>query len=100
MTEVMPLSPSWAEIILRSFLTVAAGSLIGINRELGGRAAGLRTSVLVGLAACLALIQRKPDAASRWQDGAFLCCHGYPAPSTRNSHRCWFSRWRSDPQAR
>lgn len=48
---------TWADIILRILLTVIAASLIGINREQGGHAAGFRTTVLVGLAACLAMLQ-------------------------------------------
>jgi putative Mg2+ transporter-C (MgtC) family protein len=42
---------------LRLVLTVAAGTLIGINREEHGRPAGLRTMLLVGLAACISMIQ-------------------------------------------
>jgi putative Mg2+ transporter-C (MgtC) family protein len=42
---------------LRLFLTVAAGTLIGINRGEHGRPAGLRTTLLVCLAACVSMIQ-------------------------------------------
>jgi len=48
---------TWPDILLRVLLTVVAASLIGINREKGGHAAGFRTTVLVGLAACLAMLQ-------------------------------------------
>ncbi|WP_235777150.1 MgtC/SapB family protein [Rhizobium mesoamericanum] len=48
---------TWADILLRIVLTVIAASLIGIDREQGGHAAGFRTTVLVGLAACLAMLQ-------------------------------------------
>ncbi|WP_442219971.1 MgtC/SapB family protein [Rhizobium sp. 2YAF20] len=44
-------------IAWRLALTVAAGCLIGLNREAGGHPAGFRTTLLVGLAACLAMIQ-------------------------------------------
>lgn len=57
MIDVMPLSPGFADIALRLALTVAAGALIGFNRQAGGHAAGFRTTILVGLAACLAMIQ-------------------------------------------
>ncbi|MET3858570.1 MgtC/SapB family protein [Rhizobium sp. OAE497] len=57
MTDIMPMAPTWAEIAVRLLLTVLAGSLIGINREIGGHTAGFRTTVLVGLAACIAMIQ-------------------------------------------
>lgn len=53
----MPLHPSWWELVLRLVLTVLAAGLIGLNREAHGHAAGLRTTMLVGLAACVAMIQ-------------------------------------------
>lgn len=55
--ELMVLNPSWLDILLRLILVIAAGALIGINREIGGHAAGFRTTILVGLAACLTMIQ-------------------------------------------
>ena len=57
MIEFMPLNPSWVDIIVRLLLVIATGALIGVNREVGGHAAGFRTTILVGLAACLAMIQ-------------------------------------------
>jgi putative Mg2+ transporter-C (MgtC) family protein len=57
MIDMMPLTPSLAEIATRLLLTLAAGALIGLNRQAGGHAAGFRTTMLVGLAACLAMIQ-------------------------------------------
>jgi putative Mg2+ transporter-C (MgtC) family protein len=53
----MPLHPSALDIALRLILTMVAGAAIGINREAGGHSAGFRTTVLVGLAAALAMIQ-------------------------------------------
>jgi putative Mg2+ transporter-C (MgtC) family protein len=53
---MMPLHPGWEDLALRIACTVAAGGLIGINRDEHGRPAGLRTMLLVGLAACLAMI--------------------------------------------
>jgi putative Mg2+ transporter-C (MgtC) family protein len=38
-------------------LTMAAGVVIGLDRGLRGHAAGLRTTILVGLAAAVAMIQ-------------------------------------------
>lgn len=49
----MILDPTWQDILLRLLLTVAAGALVGFNREMHGHSAGLRTTILVGLAACL-----------------------------------------------
>lgn len=53
----MPLHPTWAEIALRLLLTVVAAAVIGFNREMRGHAAGMRTTILVGLAAAVAMIQ-------------------------------------------
>ena len=53
----MPTTLDWMEIARRLALTVLAGSLVGLNRWERGRAAGLRTTVLVCLAASVAMIQ-------------------------------------------
>ena len=51
------------EIAVRLALTVIAGILIGYNRAEHGKAAGLRTTVLVCLAASVAMIQVESVAA-------------------------------------
>ncbi|HVX60997.1 MAG TPA: MgtC/SapB family protein [Pirellulales bacterium] len=48
---------SWQEIAWRLLWTVLAGGMIGFNREERGHAAGLRTAILVSLAASIAMIQ-------------------------------------------
>lgn len=53
----MPLHPGWGDIAVRLILTLAAGAIIGFNREEGGHTAGLRTNILVCLAASVAMIQ-------------------------------------------
>jgi putative Mg2+ transporter-C (MgtC) family protein len=53
----MPTNIGWSEIALRLGLTVIAGLLIGYNRTEHGKAAGLRTTLLVCLAASIAMIQ-------------------------------------------
>jgi len=53
----MSLHLSWSEISARIILSLLAGALVGFNRERGGHAAGLRTIILITLAACLAMIQ-------------------------------------------
>jgi putative Mg2+ transporter-C (MgtC) family protein len=53
----MPLEPSWSDIELRLALTLLAGAVIGFNRGARGHAAGFRTTILVGLAASVAMIQ-------------------------------------------
>jgi putative Mg2+ transporter-C (MgtC) family protein len=47
----------WPAIALRLLLTVAAGGLLGMERSKTGHAAGLRTTLLVTLAASVAMIQ-------------------------------------------
>jgi putative Mg2+ transporter-C (MgtC) family protein len=53
----MPLSPDWSDISVRLALTLIAGAVIGFNRGARGHAAGLRTTMLVCLAASVAMIQ-------------------------------------------
>ena len=53
----MPLSPSWTDIIVRLALAMIAGAVLGFNRGAGGHAAGLRTTILITLAATAAMIQ-------------------------------------------
>ena len=53
----MALTLQWDEIALRLVLTVIAGTLVGIDRSEHGQAAGLRTTILVCLAASVAMIQ-------------------------------------------
>ena len=53
----MPVELHWPAIALRLLLTVAAGSLLGMERSKTGHAAGLRTTLLVTLAASVAMIQ-------------------------------------------
>src|SRR6185437_2647648 len=53
----MPLHPTWSDIALRLVLTLIAGAVIGLNRGVHGHAAGLRTTILVALAAAVAMIQ-------------------------------------------
>ena len=46
----MPLHPTWSDVALRLILTMIAGGIIGFNRGVRGHGAGLRTTILVGLA--------------------------------------------------
>lgn len=52
----MPLHPTWDDLALRIACAVIAGLLIGFNRDMHGRPAGLRTMLLVSLAACFVMI--------------------------------------------
>ena len=53
----MPVAIDWKQIALRLALTVFAGLVIGFNRGEHGRPAGMRTTLLVCLAASLSMIQ-------------------------------------------
>lgn len=53
----MPPSIHWTAIALRLLLTVLAGCLLGADRSRNGHPAGLRTVLLVTLAASVAMIQ-------------------------------------------
>ncbi|CAA2140858.1 MgtC/SapB family protein [Hyphomicrobium sp. ghe19] len=53
----MHLHPTALDITVRLVLTLIASFLIGLNRESASHSAGLRTTVLVGLAACIATSQ-------------------------------------------
>ncbi|HTW38524.1 MAG TPA: MgtC/SapB family protein [Steroidobacteraceae bacterium] len=53
----MSLELTWSDVALRLALTVLAGIAIGYDRSEHGKAAGLRTVVLVCLAASVAMIQ-------------------------------------------
>ncbi|ACR30531.1 MgtC/SapB family protein [Burkholderia glumae] len=53
----MPLTLDYAELALRLATCLVASAIIGFDRRGSGKAAGLRTTMLVGLAACLAMLQ-------------------------------------------
>ena len=53
----MPLEPTWTDIALRLLLTMLAGAVVGFDRGARGHAAGFRTTILVALAASVAMIQ-------------------------------------------
>ena len=53
----MPVTITWEQIALRLALSAVAAALIGLNRGEHGSPAGLRTNLLVCLAACIAMIQ-------------------------------------------
>lgn len=53
----MPVHITWQTIALRLVLTFAAGALLGIDRSKHEHPAGLRTTLLVTLAASVAMIQ-------------------------------------------
>ena len=53
----MPLTLTWQEIALRLALAALAGGIIGFDRGEHGRPAGLRTTLLVCLAAAVTMIE-------------------------------------------
>src|ERR1700761_5996042 len=55
--QLMPLTLTWEQIAVRILLAAIASLLIGLNRDEKGHPAGMRTTMLVCLAACLAQLQ-------------------------------------------
>ncbi|MES1213270.1 MAG: MgtC/SapB family protein [Singulisphaera sp.] len=53
----MSIVVGWEEIVVRLAFTILAGALIGLDRGEHGRPAGLRTTILVCLAASASMIQ-------------------------------------------
>lgn len=53
----MPTILSWQAVTVRLVLTALCAGVLGFDRGERGHSAGLRTNLLVGLAACLAMIQ-------------------------------------------
>ena len=89
----------WYEVALRLVLTVAAGAIVGLNRGEHGRAAGLRTTMLVCLAASVSMIQANLVAGDLGEAGRFIRVARHDAAAARHSHRHGFHRRRGDPQA-
>lgn len=54
---MMPLTVTWADLAARLLSTLIAGAIIGYNRGAQGKSAGLRTTLLVCLAASVAMLQ-------------------------------------------
>jgi putative Mg2+ transporter-C (MgtC) family protein len=52
----MPFTLTWSDIAVRLAFTFIAGVLVGLDRDERGKAAGIRTNVLVCLAASLSMI--------------------------------------------
>jgi len=55
--EPMPVVLQWDAVLVRIVLALVAGGLIGLDRSESGKTAGLRTTILVCLAACLAMLE-------------------------------------------
>jgi putative Mg2+ transporter-C (MgtC) family protein len=53
----MPVDLTWPDLVIRLVCTLIAGAVIGYDRGEHGKAAGLRTTVLVCMAASVAMLQ-------------------------------------------
>jgi putative Mg2+ transporter-C (MgtC) family protein len=53
----MTIHVAWSDIAIRLLCAILAGALIGFERGEHGRPAGLRTTLLVSLAACVGMIE-------------------------------------------
>lgn len=65
----MPTELTWPDVAIRLALTVFAGACIGLNRGERGQPAGLRTTILVCLAASLSMIQANWLLATKGRSG-------------------------------
>ncbi|MGN6460544.1 MAG: MgtC/SapB family protein [Pseudolabrys sp.] len=59
----------YSEIALRLTVAMVAGAALGLNRELHGKAMGIRTLGLVGLGSAVAVIAVDGDGVSRVMQG-------------------------------
>ncbi|MBR8457894.1 MgtC/SapB family protein [Burkholderia dolosa] len=55
--DPMPIDLHWTDVLIRVGLSLVADGLIGFDRSESGKTAGLRTTILVCLAACLSMLQ-------------------------------------------
>ncbi|PMS35806.1 putative Mg2+ transporter-C (MgtC) family protein [Trinickia symbiotica] len=55
--DAMPLTLDWPAALARLAGALVAGAIFGLNRSESGKAAGLRTTLLVCLAACISMLQ-------------------------------------------
>jgi putative Mg2+ transporter-C (MgtC) family protein len=53
----VPTTLTWQDVALRLLLAFLAGAIIGFDRGEHGRPAGLRTTILLALAACVSMLQ-------------------------------------------
>ena len=53
----MPLELTWSDMVIRLVCALIAGGIIGFNRGERGKAAGLRTTILVCVAPAVAMLQ-------------------------------------------
>src|ERR1700728_2673332 len=60
---------TWHDIVIRLLLTMVAAGAIGFDRDQRGRPAGLRTNLLVALAACIAMMQANALMISHGKTG-------------------------------
>ena len=49
----------YVQVVIRVLIAVAVGALIGTERAMHGRAAGVRTHILVCLGACMTSMTRR-----------------------------------------
>jgi uncharacterized membrane protein YhiD involved in acid resistance len=97
MTMIAPLE--WADMVLRLVLTVMAGILLGYNRSEHGKAAGMRTTLLVCLAASIAMLQVNLLTSNVRPAARFVCYERPDATAPRHPHRSGFYWWRRHSEA-
>jgi hypothetical protein len=96
----MPLHLDAADIVLRLIMAICAGAVMGFDREAKNRPAGLRTTILVSMAAAIAMIQMNILFGRQRERSGFLFGYGHHAPTPRNSFRHGIHWRRGDSAAR
>lgn len=66
MDPVYPLHIGWVVIVWRLVVASALGAAVGLERQTHGRAAGLRTMLLVSLGCCLIMLASNFFAEAYW----------------------------------
>ena len=69
-------SLTYGEVFLRLAAAVAAGALIGLNRELRGKPAGLRTLALVALGSAVFVLETLDPTRGAYTDGTARVIQG------------------------
>ena len=95
----MPFTLTWSDAALRLLCTLIAGVLVGLDRDERGKAAGIRTNVLVCLAASVSATpgsvfassieprRSKPYSVMRMTSGLLLAT--ISGEAIRCMPRCW-----------
>ena len=75
--------PVWQTCLIRILLAVGLGAAVGLERQLSGKVAGIRTNMLICLGAAVLTIISE-EMGLRHNDSAARICLLYTSPSPRD----------------